>query len=313
MAKTTWNVRRYSLPIYKERNLRSAINTWVKSRGGRILGRHGRGDTVEMFDWFRRISKTFYHIAPPGTLPLGLESVVSSKQPNLVVCHESSLLYVYASDKFPKMFEDIHERLITPHVLQNGGTPLDKPAQVLIQEKGLKDIFYDVHQSFIRELKEEGKLQVSSLQPPIQTGIRIYLEPEPEKAQSMSEEVSVPPGVNKKVKRSRTIEHTVDVNWRISGSGSIDIGFRPVLSSTIRSEIEREQGRTYQQSETLEYEVALNGEKSTRYKLTWTDVWRKGVAEFPQGNTIQRLPFRFREWAELEVFPIESRSATGRR
>ena len=94
-----------------------------------------------------------------------------------------------------------------------------------------------------------------------------------------------------------------DAHATAHAGGSIDTGFKLVLSASIRGEIEKEQGRAYQESETIEYEVALNGEKSTRYKLNWTDVWRKGVAEYREGGETHLVPFRFREWAELEVLP----------
>ncbi|MFC1825536.1 hypothetical protein ACFL9T_22725 [Thermodesulfobacteriota bacterium] len=148
-------------------------------------------------------------------------------------------------------------------------------------------------------------------QAPAQSSIAVHLQPETEKEEGATEEISIPPGVTIKVKRSRTVEHTVNVNWSIAGGGSIDMGVRQIISASIRGEIEQTQGRTYQQTETIEYEVELNGEKSDRYELIWTDVWRKGVAEVQHGGQTRILPFQFRERAELHVTPLGTGSRAG--
>lgn len=145
-------------------------------------------------------------------------------------------------------------------------------------------------------------------QAPVQSNITVHLQPETEKEEAATEEVSIPPGVIIKVKRSRTVEHTINVSWSIAKGGDIDMGVRPIISASIRSEIDQKQGRTYQQSETIEYEVELNGEKSNRYELIWTDVWRKGVVEFQQKGQTRILPFQFRERAELQVAPLATAS-----
>jgi hypothetical protein len=261
-------------------------------------------------DRVRGVNKTFYSITPPGSIPLGLKALVSAQQVNLAVCHESSVLYVYAGDDLTDLFGDIDQAVIAPYVLQNGGTPFDEPPHRHIPDTSLLNFWDDLHSKFVKSLKEGTVSDPTSLQPLPEADVKIHLDAEPERAQIVSEEVSVPPGVTIKVKRSRTIEHTVDVSWTVSGGASIDAGFRPIIRASIQGGIEQERGRAFQESETIEYEVELSGQTCTRYKLVWTDVWRKGFAEFHQGGTTQILPFRFREWAELAVLPVDNKRVT---
>ncbi len=119
-----------------------------------------------------------------------------------------------------------------------------------------------------------------------------------------TEIIHVPTGVNIAVKRSRTIEHTVDVNWNVSMASSIDAGLKGIISASIQGEIEQTQGHTYRQSETIEYEVQLKGENSSRYELIWTDIWRTGVVEIRQGKMSGTLPLHYCEHTEIEVIPL---------
>ena len=108
-------------------------------------------------------------------------------------------------------------------------------------------------------------------------------------------------GVKIKVSRSRTIEHLVDINWRTSKSGNLDIGLKGIISASISGEVEQMRGQSNKKIETVNYEVELNGEKHNRYKLIWTDIWCKGIVEFRKDNITQTLPFKYLEKAELEV------------
>lgn len=307
-----WHVRRYNLPKYKKRSLASEIESWVKKRKGKVRIQH----VPNVLDSLSRTIKTFYSIWVPGNL---LVELLQGGSSNLIVCHESLVLYVYRRE-LPKELGDFHEAFMSPYVTRNGGSALDEAEHVVdMKMRSVTDKYIlqrDVHATF-KKLLEDGQISAATRPPattrsmskmglPQETAprIEIHLEAEPERAHILSEEVSVPPGVMITVKRSRTIEHRVDVNWRASGGGSIDAGFKLILSASIRGEIEKEQGRAYRESETIEYEVALNGENSTRYKLNWKDVWRKGVAEYKDGGVTHVVPFRFREWAELEVLPV---------
>lgn len=314
MADSVWHVRRYNLPKYNKRRLASEIESWVKKRKGKVRTKH-EGNVL---DPLRRTIKTSYSIWVPGHV---LVELLGGGSANLIVCHESLVLYVYTS-ALPEIFEDIHGAFMAPYIARYGGTPFDEAERVVdMNMRSVTDKYIvqrDVHATFKKLLVEGGASTAMRLPATTHSAskmplpqeaapsVEIHLEGEPERAHILSEEVSVPPGVTIKVKRSRTIEHSVDVNWRASGGGSIDAGFKPLLSASIRGEIEKEQGRAYQESETIEYEVALNGEKSTRYKLNWTDVWRRGVAEYREGGATHLVPFRFREWAELEVLPVGS-------
>jgi hypothetical protein len=137
--------------------------------------------------------------------------------------------------------------------------------------------------------------------------MNIHLEKESERIRTSSETVLVPAGVKITVKRSRTIEHTVDVSWSDLKGGSLNLGLMDAFGISIKNEIERKRGRSYKESETIEYEVELNGDKVSQYNLVWADIWCKGFIELAINNTTQMLPFRFRDSSELEVMPAENK------
>lgn len=138
----------------------------------------------------------------------------------------------------------------------------------------------------------------------------VYMDAEDDKVQVATEEVQVPLGVTIKVTRSRTIERTVNIDWSINKELAVSGGVKQLVTASIRSEIERQQGHSYRESETMEYEVALSGQQSSRYRLVWIDVWRKGVAELRQHNETLAIPFRLRERTELKVAPIGNNIAS---
>jgi hypothetical protein len=144
--------------------------------------------------------------------------------------------------------------------------------------------------------------EAGMLQPP-----QAVLEPEERKVEAASELVNVPEGVTIRVKRAHTVQHTISVNWSaggdIQGKGSLV----KLIELTITATIERSKETSYQESETIEYEVELNGNKSQGYKLVWMDVWRQGKVELETKDGKHSIPFEYRERSELDVIPVENK------
>jgi hypothetical protein len=307
MASKIWSLRRYTLPAYNKKALSSKIISWVKDRQGKIK----KEDVLTLFSKFK---ETRFVIADSGFLPMAFRQT-SYSDVNLHIVHDESILYVYTrKGEYPDRFGRLQEEIIEPFVLDYGGSILDEQEQLIdtssrsVRESLLgSNHVHTVYQKHYAIKGSESKPATPIQRPstsPTTPNVNIRLEPQTEKAQSITEEVTVPRGVNITVKRSRTIEHTVNVNWGTSGGGGLDLGLKPVISASIKGAIEQKQGRSYQESETIEYEIALNGEVSTHYRLIWRDVWRRGVAEVREGRKVNVYPFQFREWAELEVLPI---------
>jgi hypothetical protein len=139
----------------------------------------------------------------------------------------------------------------------------------------------------------------------IEAKIRVHLEPEGRQIKAATETVNVPIGVTVTVKRSRQVEHTLNVVWSNALAGNIEAGLKGIVSASILSKIEQMQGHSYKQAEAVEYEIHLNGEKSNQYRLTWVDTMLTGTVEVPQGGTSQEIPFEFRAGTELEVTPMQ--------
>lgn len=137
--------------------------------------------------------------------------------------------------------------------------------------------------------------------------VSVHLEDAEERVPAARETVMVPRGVTVKVKRARTVEHTVEVDWSVTGELRVEAGFKQLLSGSIRGEISRKQGRSATESESMEYEVELKGETCEQYQLSWSDIWRKGIVEFQHKGRTLFAPLRFRERAELDVVPLATR------
>lgn len=131
------------------------------------------------------------------------------------------------------------------------------------------------------------------------------LDPEIERIRVITEDIQVPLGVIIRVTRSRTLEHTLELNWSNKIEGQIEASLKGLIGASIRKQIEQQQGQGYKESETVSYEIELNGLTSTKYKLIWTDIWKQGSVQMP-GEKYGDIPFRFRERTELEVLPLES-------
>ncbi len=146
------------------------------------------------------------------------------------------------------------------------------------------------------------------VKPPVHTQekqvVKINIEPNEVKSQAASEIIGVPKGVIVKVKRVRVVEHSVNIEWSSAITGKGEVGIKQLVSASIQGEIQRVKGYVLQQTESMEYEITLDGEKHTQYQLIWMDVWLKGVAEIQETANSYQQPFQFRDRAELKVVPM---------
>ena len=135
----------------------------------------------------------------------------------------------------------------------------------------------------------------------------VQLDPSREKVQVSEENVHVPPGVDIIIRRTRTVEHTLEIGDTTSTSTSSESGMQLAglldVKGSIEKAIEKQQNKTYSESEAMEYEVHLHGEptKTSTYCLIWTECWRTGAASVQQGPNVTTTRIRFKESAELEV------------
>ncbi|MEA5079222.1 MAG: hypothetical protein VB013_11695 [Anaerolineaceae bacterium] len=120
-----------------------------------------------------------------------------------------------------------------------------------------------------------------------------------------SEEITIPKGVVVKVKRSRTIEHEVSIEWDNKTLIDFSVGIKEIISTKISTDIGNSHMENFRRSQTNEYEVELDGNVSNNYKLIWYDVWLIGSAEVKnEKNSTSILPFKLRSQTVLEVVPI---------
>lgn len=119
------------------------------------------------------------------------------------------------------------------------------------------------------------------------------------------EEVEIPPGVKVKVRRNKTVSRSIELENRSSSGGSSGVTIKGLIEASVQHRFEQVTGSSFHESETVDYEVELDGNKATRYYLEWIEVWREGLAKLDMSET----RFRIRERVELEVSIAESSRA----
>jgi hypothetical protein len=260
-----------------------AVKAWVEERGCKILG----SDDSSLLG-FVRLSYSF-RIAPPG------KKAWTRLYSDLSFYYIPPILYAATTNHLPLECSKLFDNCLEPWIVSRGGAVID--------EQSL--LFEDVFGKFPPDYFTNST-NIKHTKPALQKDIKVHLNTNFERIQTNSETVIVPPGVRITVKRSRTIEHTVDVSWRDLKSGDLNLGIKDVVGVSVLTEVERQRGRSYRKSETIEYEVELSGENVCKYHLVWSDIWCKGIIEIAIDETTQIIPFRFRERSELEVVPLKT-------
>lgn len=131
----------------------------------------------------------------------------------------------------------------------------------------------------------------------------IELNPEPQRVKAATEKVTAPEGVRIKVRRARTVEHTLDLRSERTEARTVSFEGLETVSRSIHRKIQESSGKSYSESETQEYEVEVDGRQAREHTLVWFDRWRTGTVCFHHSGETKKVPFRFREQTELEVVP----------
>jgi hypothetical protein len=124
-----------------------------------------------------------------------------------------------------------------------------------------------------------------------------------QKVEVDSEIVTVPRGVKRTIKKSRTIMRTVETAETSRTGRDAGINIAPLVAK-IQSEIEKKLGRTFQESETIEQTVDLDGNVHQRFQLTWYDRFRTGEISYQESGIVKNVRFLFREGTELDITEV---------
>ena len=277
LPKVHWVTRRYRLSDFDEDNLNANVKAWVRERGFSVYA-------FPKLDIFKRYWSNSYTIGRSWT------SLLTKLTIALYVGYRAPFLYVFSTSHLPSGLSNIFDEVFAAYVHRKGGE--------LIQETPLAfstGYLMLSPLSYFESLKVDYRLQV-------------HLEPQLERIEAATEEIHVPAGVNVTVKRSRTIKHAVEITRSETDGSEVKAGLKlaqlEILSATIRSEVQSQAGRRFEETETIEYEVSLSGDKSEAYKLAWADLVRVGVVEIHEAGNKTVLPFRCRERTELDVVSV---------
>lgn len=272
-----WTTRRYQVNSFDRRQLKSEIKAWVRTRGFSIYA-------GPKFDAIKLYWSSCYTIAKSKW------SLLSKSTIAMYVSYRAPILYVFSTSELPSELSLIHDEVFTDYAKRHGGHAIEEtPLAFSTSYFSTSPLSH-----YFESLKVDYSLVVS-------------LEPHPERIEAAAEEIRVPAGVNVNVKRSRTIKRVVELLESTTDGGRVEAGLKvgqlEIIKATIHSEIQRQTGRRFEETETIEHEVSLSGEKSEAYRLVWADLLRNGVVEIHESGQIRLVPFCFREQTELQVFP----------
>ncbi len=123
------------------------------------------------------------------------------------------------------------------------------------------------------------------------------------KVEVASEHVSCSKGSAIIVKRSRSLRHDIRINSNVSAELSGNARLIQIINMEVRSTIGRSKETGYQESETVEYSVKLDGNISRGYTLIWTHIWRQGKVQVELNGKQRDVPFEYLDGLELNVIP----------
>jgi len=276
MFTIEWTTRRYRLPNLNESELRSKVKSWVKARGLSIVA-------VPKLDLRRLSLGTAYTIAD------SMMAQMTALTISFYVAYRAPVLYVFSVKKLPPSCSGIFDEVFTAYARSHGGdafeeTPLVFTSSVLMTSP----------------LSHFDSLQVDY-------SLLVQLDPNVSRIEAAREEIHIPKGVSVTVKRSRTITHAVEIANNETSGVQVEAGLNAahidVLKATVKSEIQKQTGIRFEESETIEHEITLNGAETQNYTLLWADFVRRGIVEINAHGAKSNLPFNWRERTELQVVP----------
>ena len=274
LPRVDWTTRRYRMDTFDRKQVKAGLKAWVRARGFRIY-------SMPKVDLRKRYWSTAYVIARSRW------SLLTRMTIAMYVSYRGPLLYVFSTSRLPPEMSPIHDEYFGAYARSQGGHVLEETPLAFSTS-----YFMTSPVSRFESLKVDYSLLVS-------------LDHQNARVEAATEDVRVPVGVTVSIKRSRTITRAVELTEsetnRRQVEAGVKIGQLDILKATVLSEIQRRAGRTFETSETVEYNIALSGDKSPAYRLVWADIVKSGVVEIRGAGDVQSIPFSFRERTELDV------------
>jgi len=236
------------------------------------------------FDLIKRFWSTSYIIAGSKT------KVWTALTITFYIAYRAPILYVFSlKDKLPSSCSSIFDEVFVPYVNSHGGECIKETPLV-----------FTTSYLMTSPLTHFESLQVDySLLVQLDTGLH--------RIEAAGEEIHIPEGVSVTIKRARTITHAVEITTSEKRDSELEASFTGthlgILKATITNEIQKQTGIRFEESETVEHQITLSGDKSQNYRLVWADFVRSGIVEINAKGNRTALPFNWRERTELQVVP----------
>jgi hypothetical protein len=134
---------------------------------------------------------------------------------------------------------------------------------------------------------------------------KVTLDKAVKREELQSEWAEIPPGGIFRSKRSRTIEHEVVLELDTALHGELSVDKLEFIKASIKGQLETKLGQTFKQTETVEKEISLDGNRAHKYKITWYGRFVTGHSKVGFDNANYVLPFKFLQEEEFSAVPIQ--------
>ncbi len=277
MLRIDWLTYRYEIPDFDEKRLRSAIRAWVNGHGLSVM-------VWLQYDPFKHYWSRAYTI---------YDSKVGFRKTRVIslyVSYRSPILYVFSTSGLPPACSGIFEEVFETYAATMNGLRIEETP-----------IAFNTR-LFMTSPLSYFEARISGL------SLLVHLEAEAKRVEAASEEVHIPEGTSAKISRARTITHAVEISNQEKLTSQLELGLKigqlDILKGTVARELQRSIGRKFEQSETVNYEVSLTGQKDHFYTLIWADFMRGGTVEVQQDGIRTAYTFECRERTELQVIVV---------
>jgi hypothetical protein len=239
MLSIEWTTRRYSLPSFSEKELRRALEAWVRSRKCSVYA-------MPKIDIKKLYWSTAYAIAD-SKLALMTKMLTS-----LYVSYRAPVLYVFSIEdkKLPSACSGIFDEFFAPYALSHGGKPFEETP-----------LIFTTSYLMTSPLSHFESRQVDFT-------LLVHIDPSVQRVEAAREEIHLTDGANVTVKRARTISHSVEVMDTKTISSQLEAGLKfahlDILKATVKGEIQKQTGSRLEESETVEHEITLSGRKKAK-------------------------------------------------
>ncbi|NUO01109.1 MAG: hypothetical protein HUU01_10900 [Saprospiraceae bacterium] len=106
------------------------------------------------------------------------------------------------------------------------------------------------------------------------------------------------------IRINETFTKSITTEFNIGGSAQLETPAIQLISIGIGMQFGITKGTTIERS--LSFEVDVNPNSNTEYKLAWKEIWQSGIVTIEKtGGKIETIPFEIKSGIEYQIFEVK--------